>query len=173
MFSRRNNGPGRSILRPVNRWFIEALVVVLVGSLTYFAVTGIQAANRANCCFPLALDALPPGSDPELNYLTLTASELNRTQPQRPDYPLTVKYVDADVVSNSESMISVHPIDPYTWAAVALGSDGRCYGLLSALDPDHPTYGSTFYARFPPRTPCRGSEATMQSVTLIQLPEGL
>ena len=108
-------------------------------------MTGIQAANRANCCFPLALYGLPPGSDPEPDYLTLTAAELNRTQPQRPEYPLTVRYVDSDVRSDTSSVISVNPIDEFTWAAVALGTDGRCYGLLLALDPAHPTYGNTYY----------------------------
>jgi hypothetical protein len=162
-----------SFVRPVNRWIVEALVLVLVGSLTYSAVTGIQAANRANCCFPLALLALPPGSDPEPNYLTLNAAELNRTQPQRPEYPLKVRYVGSDVPSDSPSVISVNPIDPFTWAAVAVGTDGRCYGLLVALDPAHPVYGNTYYVRFPARTPCRGAKATTQTVTLRQLPEGL
>jgi hypothetical protein len=157
----------------VNRWIVEALVLWLVGTLTYSAVTGIAAANRANCCFPLALMNIPPEAGREPDYLKLNAAELNQTQPQRPDYPLQVRYVGPDVRSEDSTTISVNPIDQFTWAAVAVGSDGRCYATLTDLDPSHPVYGTTHYARFPVGTPCRSSEATLQTVTLSQLPEGL
>jgi hypothetical protein len=161
------------LIRPINRWIVEALVIVLIGSLTYFAVTGIQSANRANCCFPLALMQLPPGSQPEPNYLSLTAMELNHTQPQRPYFPLRVRFVSSNVSSTSPTVISVNPINPFTWAAVALGTDRHCYATLSALDPSHSAYGQMYYARFPIGVPCRGNEATSETVTLTQLPEGL
>jgi hypothetical protein len=159
-------------VRPVNRWIVEALVLLLVGALTYSAVSGTQAANRANCCFPLTMMELPPGLD-HPDYLTLTAGQLNRTQPQRPDYPSRVRYVGADIRSKGATTISVNPIDPFTWAAVAVGSDGRCYATLSVLDPARPSYGSTYYARFPTGTPCQSSEATQLTVTSTQLPESV
>jgi hypothetical protein len=160
------------VFHTANRWVVEALVVVLVGSLIYLGATGVQSANRANCCFPLAMMELPPALN-HPDYLTVTAAQLNQTQPQRPDYPLQVRYVGADDRSNGSTIISVNPIDQFTWAAVAVGSDGRCYATLSVLDPNHPSYGNTYYARFPTGTPCRGSEATQQTVTLSQLPEGV
>jgi hypothetical protein len=169
----RHSHPLGLLVCPVNRWIVEALVFVLVGALTYSAVTGWQAASQANCCFPLALMELPPASKAEPDFLMLTAADLNRSQPQRTGYPLKVRYVGPDVDSESSATISVNPIDRFTWAAVALGSDGRCYGTLSALDPNHPACESTYYARFPVGTPCRGNEATSQTVTLNQLPEGL
>jgi hypothetical protein len=160
------------VVRPMNRWIVEALVLVLVGSLTYSAVSGIQAANHANCCFPLAMMELPPGLDLP-DYLTLIAVQLNRTQPQRPDYPSRVRYVGADIRSNGSTTISVNLIDQFTWAAVAVGSDARCYATLRVLDPANPSDGSTYYARFPTGTRCQGSEATQLTVTSTQLPEGV
>jgi hypothetical protein len=169
----RVGGRRKLQVRPLNRWIVEALVLVLLSYLTYSAVTGIQSANRANCCFPLALLELPPGSQPEPNYLNLTAKELNHTQPQRPYFPMRVEFVNPNERSTSPTVISVNPIDRFTWGAVALGSDRHCYATLSVLDPSHSEYGQTYYARFPTGTPCRGSDATSQAVTLTQLPEGL
>ena len=78
-------------------------------------------------------------------------------------------YVPASTASTGPTVISVHPINPHTWAATAL-SGGRCYGVLIAEQPTNPTYGNTYYAEFPKGTPCEARFATPSTVRDINVP---
>ena len=153
----------RRSLLPVNKWVVEAVVVLLIAFLAFVTVTGIQHANRANCCDSGDLISLP-GPEPLAGYQVLTAAFLNRTQPGR-QYEGIVDYVGPDEASTGPDVVSVNPINHDTWAAVALGTDHRCYGVLTDAQ-------GFFYARFALGVHCIGSIATPQTVTLTMMPEG-
>src|SRR5580698_8631774 len=150
----------RRLLLPINKWVVEAVVVVVIAFLAFVAVTGEHDANRANCCDPGALMALPP-PEPLGGYQILTATFLNRTQPER-QYAGVAQYVGPDEQSTGPDVVSVNPINHDVWAAVAVGTDGRCYAALVS-------YGENYYARFPVGVRCAGRIATPQSVTLTTI----
>jgi hypothetical protein len=153
------------VLRP-SRWLVEVLVAALMAALVINAVSGWRAANTANA-FPesLGLAARPRPAD---SYLTMTAAQLNGQQPERRYVRLRVRYISAGQVSSGPFVVSVHPIDASTWAAVARGSDGRCYGTLVS-DPVAGDF-QVYYAEFPAGAPCEGRLATTGTVTSTHYP---
>jgi hypothetical protein len=154
-------------LRP-SRWLVEVLVVALMAALVMNAVSGWRAASAANAnALPESL-GLAAGPRPADGYLTMTAAQLNIQQPERQYVGLRVRYVSAGQVSSGPFVVSVHPIDASTWAAVARGSNGRCYGTLVS---DHATGGfHVYYAEFPAGAPCAGRLATTGTVTSTVYP---
>jgi hypothetical protein len=88
-----------------------------------------------------------------------------------PDFGDQVRLVSADQPSTGNLVVSVNPIDRFTWAAAARSSSGRCYATLVRVDPANPSNGTTYFARFPPGTPCSGSHATVETVRLTDPPE--
>ncbi len=151
---------------------VEVLVAGLLLTLAYFGISNVQAVARMNCCFPPGLEALP-GIQSKPNSLQFTPFELNRSQPQLFFYHQRIKFVGAEVASDGPDVISVNPIDRFTWAAVALGVDGHCYATLTALDPQAPGNGQQYYARFRLHSVCKGAVASVDNVRLTQLTEGL
>jgi hypothetical protein len=152
-------------LRP-SRWLVEVLVVALMAALVINAVSGWRAANTANA-FPESL-GFAAGPRPAGGYLTMTSAQLNRQQPELQYVGLRVRYVSAGQASSGPFVVSVHPIDASTWAAVARGSDGRCYGTLVS---DHAKGGFQVYrAEFPAGAPCEGRLATTSTVTSTVYP---
>jgi hypothetical protein len=152
-------------LRP-SRWLVEVLVAALMAALAINAVSGWRAANTANS-FPesLGFAARPRPAD---GYLTMTSAQLNKQQPERQYVALRVRYISAGQASSGPFVVSVHPIDASTWAAVARGSNGRCYGTLVS---DHATGGfQVYYAEFPAGAPCEGQLATTGTVTSTVYP---
>jgi hypothetical protein len=78
-----------------------------------------------------------------------------------------ITFVPADVPSTRPNMVSVNPIDQYTWgdaAAYSVRTD-RCYLILSTEDPLNPQYGNTYYGRLAQGASCVGLAATRQTVT--------
>jgi hypothetical protein len=145
-------------LKPSN-WLLEAVVVIVVVLVSRSAVSGWRSADTANV-FPESLMTIPTVK-PATGYTTLTAPSLMRSQPGHRIFNVHVNYVAASIRSTGPFVVSVHPIDSTTWAAVALGSDQRCYGLLATeARADYETY----YTRFPVHTPCRGDEASSITV---------
>ena len=93
-----------------------------------------------------------------------TAAELNRTHHGAEWGPIT--YVGADTPSTRPDMVSVNPIDDYTWGAAAHSvRDGWCYLILMLDDRTNPNYGSTHYGRLSPGARCVGSAVTAQTAT--------
>ncbi len=104
------------------------------------------------------------GMNPSLGEMQWTAEELNRVHQGHEWGPIT--YVPAAVPSTRPDMVSVNPIDQYTWGAAAYSvRTNRCYLILTAHDLSSPQYGSTFYGRLAQRAPCVGLAATRQTVT--------
>lgn len=152
------------VLRASN-WLIETAVLITLALVGLSAVSGWKSADIANT-FPEALSSVPT-VQPSTGFTSLTASSLMYSQPGQRIINVRVNYVPATTTSTGPLVVSVHPIDSSTWAAVALGSDGRCYGILvSDVPPDYETY----YARFPLHTPCRGDEANRMSVSSSNYP---
>jgi hypothetical protein len=111
------------------------------------------------------------GKNPSLGELQWTADELNRVHQGHEWGPII--FVPADVPSTRPTMVSVNPIDQYTWGAAAYSiRTNRCYLILTAQDPSNPHYGGTFYGRLAQGSSCVGLAATRQTVTSpTQLPE--
>jgi hypothetical protein len=151
-------------LKP-SKWLVEAVVLIVLVLISLSAVSGWRSADRANV-FPEALSTIPTVK-PNTGFTTLAELSLMRSQPGQRMINVHVDYVPAKTKSIGPFVVSVHPIDSSTWAGVALGSDGRCYGMLvSELNPDYETY----YARFPMHTPCRGDVANRTTVRSTEYP---
>lgn len=144
-------------------WIVEGVVITILVLVGMNTLSGWRSADAANE-FPIPLISLPSAS-PSL--MDQTAAELLRAQPQK-FLNVHIDYVPESQVSTGPFVVSVHPIDPTTWAAVALGANGRCYGTL-AFWPDL-THGTSYYAKFPAGTACRGSVANRWNVTETEVP---
>jgi hypothetical protein len=127
--------------------------------------------------YPVGLDRTPrlpidrPEYGPEyLVYSRYTADEMNRLL-QDPDGRAhllwrsekgpSITYVPADVASDGPLVVSVNPIDDFTWGAAALSDrTRRCYLQVHVREPENPRYGHTRFGRLAEGRPCTGSEAT-------------
>ena len=150
-------------IRPRN-WIVEGAVLGALVVIGMSTLSGWRSADAANE-FPIPLLSLPWASP---SFLDQTASELQHVQPQREILDVPVDYVTADEQSTGPFVVSVHPIDSTTWAAVAKGTNGRCYGALAHWLS--PTDYLTYYAKFPMGAQCRGSVANLSSVTNSETP---
>ena len=154
-------------------------LVLLGGSILLWFVTSLASAVLAD---PIGLGpgiasgppdaqdsllfAMPSGRDSAGAYVGLdrfTAAELNRIHEGVELRPL--RFISADMSSTGPDVVSVNPIDRYTWAAVALSSRGICYAILSVDDRANPNYGSTYFGRLPHAAACVGSAASPATVT--------
>jgi hypothetical protein len=107
--------------------------------------------------------------DPSGALTQFTAARLQQLQQGAEWGP--IEYVAGDVPSTRPDVVSVNPIDAYTWGAAAYSvRAGRCYVILVALDLANPNYGNTYYGRLAPGVPCLGTAATRQSVTTTTEP---
>jgi hypothetical protein len=110
--------------------------------------------------------ALPPPWTSTYEFIGLThftADELNRIN-LGSKYPRQLTYVTADVPSTSPDVVSVNPIDDYTWGAAVLSLRGDCLLILNTHKPENPKHGDAFYGWYPRGAPCLGSAATQETV---------
>ena len=164
---------------PVQGLRLKHLLVLLGGSILLWFVTSLASAVLAD---PIGLGpgiasgppdaqdsllfAMPSGRDSAGAYLGLdqfTADELDRIHEGMELRPL--RFIGADMPSTGPDVVSVNPIDRYTWAAAALSSRGICYAIVSAHDRANPKYGSTYFGRLPHGAACVGSAASPATVT--------
>jgi hypothetical protein len=163
--SRPNIGGNRAHITWLFKdWLVELavlLLLALVGVTAFLLWLSIDNSERS--AFPPSLEWLPPPR-PMLpaGYLGLTASKLNIKQPGMAYLGFRVRYVDARTPSTGPSVVSVRPLTPTMWAAVALGANGLCYGILGTDSAKG--YGDTWYARFSKGTVCRGYAASRSTV---------
>jgi hypothetical protein len=152
------------------RWLVEVLVALLLVFLVWQGALVWRASDHAITHFPQALNwsTLPR---PSAGYTVLTPSMLEHRQPGRSDIGYPVRYVGASTPSTGPSVVSVHPIDSDTWAAVSLGDNGTCYAVLVYSDPTNPNYGGTDYGVLPGMSPCLGRRADQATVTRQQTPQ--
>lgn len=102
-------------------------------------------------------------------YERFTADELRRRPP--PSGIAGLRFVGPDRPSTGPTVVSVHPIDHFTWgaAAASTGRD-RCVVTVSVAQRDQPQYGGIRYGLLPAGTPCVGNNATTATATLDDLP---
>ncbi|HET7486892.1 MAG TPA: hypothetical protein VFJ85_03125 [Acidimicrobiales bacterium] len=150
----------------------KKLAVVALVALGWLAGLGIMAlagGGRSSLQPEAALlEALPSAwsAGRYMGYERFTADELNRRPPRE---STGLRFVGPDRPSTEPAVVSVHPIDHYTWGA-ASGGGGECVVLVSVDQPDDPQYGTTRYGVLPAGTPCTGSNATTATATLDDLP---
>jgi hypothetical protein len=130
---------------------------------------GVRGGSEGN--FPNALSWVAP-EPRSASYEWATADELMRSgkQAERAEQGKDVRIVDARTESTGNLVVSVNPIDAYTWAAVAQSNNGRCYAILVYSDPENPRYGGTHKAELPRSTPCKAEHASPQTVRSTELP---
>ena len=121
--------------------------------------------------FPNALNWVAPEPRME-SYEWATAEALMRTGAQKEwaEHGNDVRVVDSQTESTGNLVVSVNPIDRFTWAAVARSSTGRCYAILLQGDRENPQFGQTYYAKLPAGTPCKADVATPKSVRGTEIP---
>ncbi|MEX2268864.1 MAG: hypothetical protein WEA75_09280 [Acidimicrobiia bacterium] len=123
--------------------------------------------------FPNALTWASPdpwAGDRFRGYEWATASELERID-QTKGFGHEVTFVPADKASTGNLVVSVNPIDHFTWSAVAKVSNDRCYALIVVHNRNDPELGSERYARFAPGAPCRAELATRETVRRAHAPQ--
>jgi hypothetical protein len=169
-------------------WAICTTAANALVAVAYIPIWGLLLVSPTlpQSDYPAGLDRTPrlpidhPEYGPEyLVYSRYTAEEMNRLL-QDPDGlahlhglahlrwrseqgpPIT--YVPADVASDGPLVVSVNPIDDFTWGATALsGRTGRCHLKVLVRDPEHPRYGHIRDGLLADSLPCKGSEATRAS----------
>jgi hypothetical protein len=139
-------------------------LVLVVAAVAAWATLGRSHPHAGP---PVALTFLPPPR-PAAGYLSLTATALNRLQPDRAEEGRAVRFVGAVHPSTGPDVVSVHPISDSVWAAVARAGNGTCYAELVV------TRGvagaTTRWATFPKATACSGTLATPATVTSTLYP---
>lgn len=149
-------------------------VVVVYAILISFVVLtdplGLRGGGGGH--FPNALNWVSPAPRAD-SYEWATAAELMRSGGQEDwkEHGEEVRVVDAHTESTGNLVVSVNPIDQFTWSAVARSSTGRCYALLLQSDRENPRFGTTYYERLPSGTPCKGERATPATVRDTEIPE--
>jgi len=75
--------------------------------------------------------------------------------------------VTADTPSTRLDIVSVNPIDRFTWGAVALSSSSRCDAILIVYDPAIARFHvpQNYFSVLPAGSACVGSAATPATVT--------
>lgn len=152
---------------PVTLIVVGLCLLMVVGMILFMANPFGFGGSDGH--FPNALTAAVPTRSPDLGYERDTAEYLDATDHGR-DWDKRLRYVDATTPSTGNLVVSVNPIDGFTWSAVAKSSTGRCYALLVVAQVDHPQYGYTRYARLPRGTPCTATNATRETVRLHEPP---
>ena len=168
----KNGNAGRS-------WAIYTAVANALVAVAYVPIWTVLLVPPPSpqSDYPVGLDRGPrlpidrPEYGPEyLVYSRYTADEMNRLL-QDPDGRAQllwrstegpyVTYVPADVPSDGPLVVSVNPIDDFTWGSAALSDrTQRCYLEVRVREPDNPRYGHTRFGRLAEGLPCKGSEAT-------------
>ena len=109
----------------------------------------------------------PEGTKVPLSYWT--ADELNRVHQGSSFGKIT--FVDGTVPSTRPEVVSVNPIDDYTWGAAAYSwQTERCYVVLDAWDAPRGRYGHTNYGVLPDGTACAASVVDWSKVTADHWP---
>jgi hypothetical protein len=151
-------------------------LVVVAAGLWAVASDPLGLGDSGRGRFPNALQwSTPdPGSGEQFRgYEWATAAELMRTGRQNdwPKYGRRVRIVDSETESTGNLVVSVHPIDHFSWAAVARSSNGGCYAILVSHDRVNLQFGETYYARLPAAAKCAGSQATPETVRSQEVPD--
>lgn len=157
--------PALVVVAVIIGWFA---LVYLLGGITRWA--GARPGPGAQSSLEIASPDpwLPSGAFG--GYTRFTADELNRIK-QGHDLR-SIRHVPADQASTGPSVVSVNPIDDFTWGAAALSDEtGRCYLTLVAHEHQRPEFGGTYYGWLAKNEPCVGAKAVPDRVTSSDWPD--
>jgi hypothetical protein len=145
------------------RWVVDVLIGLLLLFLFWQGAVVWRQMSTEISHFPQALD-WAVGPRPTGGYQEVTAQALNHQQPGRTTLGDDVRYVNKNSLSTGPFVVSIDPIGPNTFSAVALGNNGHCYAELSHTYGPNGRYGWTKYARFGRGVRCSGSIASVAAV---------
>lgn len=164
------------------RFPIVPALIVVGSSVPIWVISGYAALSLAPCMpflFPICVPQIqpaPPDARDSLVYAIptpedaagnsigfdhFTADELNRIHQGSRLRPL--RFVNANTPSTRADIVSVNPIDYFTWGAVALSTSRRCYAIVVV-------HGRFYYGVLPAGSECVGSSATPATVTATTWP---
>src|SRR5260370_28620850 len=118
---------------------------------------------------PTATESLLTGSPQDsdrtgrfIGYSGFNAVELNIVHPERGNQRTLIRYVEADQPSTGPLVVSVDPIDKFTWAAASLSRlTNRCFLIRWQLNRNNPQYGGTTFGALPAGAICSPSANTV------------
>jgi hypothetical protein len=168
------------------RWPDIVLILVVATGLIFvasvaWAITCNPIGLGGDCMpwvphEPLATLSLSAGSpesdsnDPH-GLGRFNAHELNRVHFEEGSAP-RIRFVDADVASTGPTVVSVNPLDRFSWGGASYSTQTkRCYLILLTQDRTNPEFGGTTYGVLPRGRRCVGSAATPQSVAADDWPD--
>src|SRR5260370_40166145 len=122
---------------------------------------------------PTATESLLAGSPKDsdrtgrfIGYSGFNAVELNIVHPERGNQRTLIRYVEADQPSTGPLVVSVDPIDKFTWAAASLSRlTNRCFLIRWQLDRNNPQYGGATFGALPAGANCRASAITVANTS--------
>lgn len=156
-------------------------LITLVGVLSFGFVWGVvcDPIGLGGDCYPwlpteefasnTLFNVSPPVWD-DSQFLGLdrfTADEMNRLHPEIEEgfNETRYRYVSADLPSTGPLVVSVNPIDRFTWGAAVLSDrDDHCYLQVSIHETENPQYGETRWGVLPRGRACVASAATPSRV---------
>lgn len=142
-----------------------ALLIILVTKTVVPYVLNTDK-NREQPSATATLQRLPPDAyDSSGRFLGLASYTAERLNALNDDRVRGVTFVAAEEPSTGPKVVSVNPIDDYTWGAAALSArSGVCYLTLLAINKDNPRLGGFKRGWLPPGSNCVGKAATPQTV---------
>lgn len=168
-------------LPPAPSWVWRVAIAIALLMLLVLAVLVANALgpyllgmdkSRVQASATYTLQRLPPhaydSSGHFLGVSSFTAERLNRMSNDR---VRDLTFVSADEPSTGPKVVSVNPIDDYTWGAAALSArSGVCYLTLLAVDPENPRLGGFKRGWLPRGSRCVGEAATKVTVRNMNWP---
>lgn len=142
---------------------LACVALLLYGVWNWFGTT--PGAGH----FPSSLIVVVPSPGRPLN--EETAAVLNRSR-RRQSAARGLKFVGPTIRSRNYREISVNPIGPHAWGAVALNHHS-CYAVLVVdSNPRSQVAGNSkwYYAKLPEGSPCLGRLATPKNVRGTSIP---
>ena len=95
----------------------------------------------------------------------LTTYDAERMNELRDGVGRDLLYVSAERPSLGPAVVSVNPIDSYTWGAASASKEGDCYLILLLHEPQDPRKIDTRFAFVKDQgSGCLGAQATRESV---------
>lgn len=160
-------------------------IVLPVAGVLLLAAVGAVTTMISGDFLGLGAKPGPPGAQSSLEhsvpdprepngenrpYTEFTAEELNRAKQASDLRP--IRFVDAGEESTGPDVVSVNPIDAFTWGAAARSTqDGRCYVIVAIADQVNPRFGEQRYGTLPQKLPCIGGLATREYASSDYWPE--
>lgn len=175
---RLNNLMAQEMRQPLSRpwgwWIALGIALLTLISPSVFVVkavipylgSGATIEDRRSAT--ATLQRLPPDPyDASGQFQGLASFTAERLNGMNEDPVRGITFVSADEPSTGPTVVSVNPIDDYTWGAAALSArSGVCYLTLLAIDRENTRLFHSKRGWLPPGSKCVGKAATEQTVPM-------